>query len=714
MGRRAIAVAAWLGLGALASAQDLDALKQQAIKAAAKAVAPSVVQIETSGGTDIVVAGPRGTPIRKAAGPTTGVVVGADGYVISSAFNFVNKPSNITVRVPGHKEGYIADVIATDRTRLLTLLKFKTPPEKPLVVPEAAPKAGIKIGQTALALGRTLDPNPNDPPSISEGIISAVGRIWGKALHTDAKVAPTNYGGPLIDLQGRVQGILVPLSPQGEDETAGLEWYDSGIGFAIPLEDINAVLPRLKTGTADKPFLLNRGLLGITVQSSDIYGAEPKVATVAPGSTAAKAGIQVNDVIKEIDGKPVHNQAQVLHALGAKYDGDVVSVKVLRGKDEKSFANLKLGGVQSAHGRAILGLLPMRDDPELGVEVRYVYPKGPADAAGLKAGDRIMKVGNETGPLVAFAGGEQLGNLLANLTPGIKVKVEVQRKDKKTETLTVTLGELPDKGAADEVPDKLPEEASKQKALEPHKQVPGMGPMGAPVPPPPAPPKKDDKKAETGQFKRKNASGTHNYQVYVPRNYDPNISYALVIWLHPVAKNADAPRTGDQDADKDTDDFIDSWVDYCRENHIILVCPKAENKTGWVPSESDVIVEIARDVMATYTIDKRRVVAHGMGVGGQFAFYLGFHNRDLVRGVAVTGAALASQVKEKVPNQPLAFFLHAGGKDPLKDAVVESRTKLLDQKYPVAYREDKDAGHQYLDEKALDELVRWIDSLDRL
>jgi serine protease Do len=320
----------------------------------------------------------------------------------------------------------------------------------------------------------------------------------------------------------------------------------------------------------------------------------------------------------------------------------------------------------------------------------------------VKEGDRITKLGNETGPLLPFSGGEQLANLLASIAPRTKVKIEVVRKDKKTETLTVTLGELPSPGVEDAVPAKLPEEASKKKALEPRKQVPGPMPMA--VVPAAAPPKKDDQKAELGQFKRKNASGTHDYQVYVPRNYDPNTSYALLIWLHPVAK----------DTEKDTDDFVDIWVDYCREMNIILACPRAENKTGWISSESEVIAEVAHDVMASYTIDKRRVVVHGMGVGGQFAFYLGFHNRDLVRGVATTGAALTSLAKENVLNQPLTFFLHAGGKDPLKNAVVDSRGKLLEQKYPVAYREDPDAGHQYLDEKALDELVRWIDSLDRL
>ena len=51
------------------------------------------------------------------------------------------------------------------------------------------------------------------PPQVSVGIISAKNRIWGKAIQTDAKISPSNYGGPLIDLQGRVLGVLVPMSP---------------------------------------------------------------------------------------------------------------------------------------------------------------------------------------------------------------------------------------------------------------------------------------------------------------------------------------------------------------------------------------------------------------------------------------------------------------------------------------------------------------------
>src|SRR5262249_23610783 len=161
----------------------------------------------------------------------------------------------------------------------------------------------IQVGQWALALGRTWS-NPDSPPSVSVGIISALERIWGKAVQTDAKVSPVNYGGPLVDIQGRVQGVLVPASPRGQDETAGIEWYDSGIGFAIPLEDINAVLPRLKQGQD-----LHRGLLGVTLQSQDIYGASPVVGSVAPDSAAARAGIAAGDTILEIQGVKVVRQA---------------------------------------------------------------------------------------------------------------------------------------------------------------------------------------------------------------------------------------------------------------------------------------------------------------------------------------------------------------------------------------------------------------------
>src|SRR5436309_5901707 len=225
----------------------LDELQEKAMKAAVDKVAPCVVQIETTGGTDIIDTGPRGQPIRKGVGPTTGLIVSADGYVISSAFNFANKPSLILVAIPGRKDRLPAKIVSTDHARFLTLLKVEA---TGLPVATATPRKEIKVGQWSLALGRTWAA-ADHPPSVSAGIISAVNRIWGKAVQTDAKVSPVNYGGPLIDVEGGVQGILVPASPTAEGQTAGFEWYDSGIGFAVPLEDILAVLPRMKKGTVE-------------------------------------------------------------------------------------------------------------------------------------------------------------------------------------------------------------------------------------------------------------------------------------------------------------------------------------------------------------------------------------------------------------------------------------------------------------------------------
>src|SRR5262249_44722413 len=158
-------------------------------------------------------------------------------------------------------------------------------------------------------------------------------------------------------------------------------------------------------------------------------------------------------------------------------------------------------------------------------------------------------------------------------------------------------------------------------------------------------------------------------------NYDPNISHALLIWLHPVGKNKE----------RDVETMRDIWEDFCSENRIIMVIPKSEQETGWVATESDFVQEAARSVIANYTIDRRRVVAHGMGVGGEMAFYMGFSARDLVRGVATTGAVLTSNPKERVPNQPLSFFLVVGEKDPIKEAVQASREKLGEHRYPVLF-----------------------------
>src|SRR5207245_2006521 len=125
----------------------------------------------------------------------------------------------------------------------------------------------------------------------------------------------------------------------------------------------------------------------------------------------------------------------------------------------------------------------------------------------------------------------------------------------KTETLAIKLVDVPEA-----IPDKLPDVASAKKALAKPKAAPGPG--RGPMPPreekkedDKKEEKKDDKKFETGLIKRTTAAADHSYWIYVPENYDPNIAYALVVWLHPAGKNKD----------KDVDDFTWAWQPFCED-----------------------------------------------------------------------------------------------------------------------------------------------------
>src|SRR5207247_2655186 len=216
----------------------------------------------------------------------------------------------------------------------------------------------------SIAIGRTLDVKRAGMPSISVGIISATGRIWGKALQTDAKISPVNYGGPLVDLRGRVQGILVPASPQGEDVTAGFEWYDSGIGFAIPMEDVMAVLPRLKEGKD-----LMKGLLGIRMKSGDMYSVAPEIGEVTADSAAFRAGLKPGDrIVKYGIGMPqvpfqgnVSGQAQLLGWLNTQATGTEIKleIKTKDGKTATLTASLEsLPGAAAGQDAAVPDKLP--------------------------------------------------------------------------------------------------------------------------------------------------------------------------------------------------------------------------------------------------------------------------------------------------------------------------------------------------------------------
>jgi serine protease Do len=298
------------------AADSLLKLEEQAFKDAAATVAPSVVQIQTFGGLDRV--GETLTGV----GPTSGVVVSPDGYIATSAFAFASKPAAAVVRLPDGSQ-HDAKIVATDYSRMLTLLKIDA---AGLPVPETTPVADAKVGEWTVAVGKAFDPVV---PNISPGVLSAKDRIWSKAIQTDAKTSPFNYGGPLLDVRGRTLGVIVPLSMTSDEVMAGADWYDSGIGFAVPFDQVLASFERLKAGED-----LHRGTLGVVTKEPGKMFATPVVAKVRDGSPAAEAGLKPDDVIVAIDGRPVVRHADVLRALGPKYAGDQTEIKVKRGDEE--------------------------------------------------------------------------------------------------------------------------------------------------------------------------------------------------------------------------------------------------------------------------------------------------------------------------------------------------------------------------------------------
>jgi len=151
---------------------------------------------------------------------------------------------------------------------------LRTPPIAGAPPLEPVPRADLRPGQWTIAVGRGWTAAE---PGVSVGILSATDRCWGVAVQTDASVSPLAYGGPLVDIGGRVIGLIVPLPADTAGMKGGSDVYDSGIGFAIPLADLLPLVPGMRYGAVLEP-----GLLGVGYESRDSINGVPTIATVAP------------------------------------------------------------------------------------------------------------------------------------------------------------------------------------------------------------------------------------------------------------------------------------------------------------------------------------------------------------------------------------------------------------------------------------------------
>jgi S1-C subfamily serine protease len=308
-----------------------------------KADNQSVVHITTSA----LRADFRMNPVEVPQGSGSGFVWDDKGYIVTN-YHVVRdaRPRRnggggvINVTLPNNATNYTAQFVGGSSTTDLAVLKINAPPGdlKPIPVGRSD---DLQIGQKVFAIGSPFSLNW----SFTAGIISGLGReIQSEAgqtikdvIQVSAPINPGNSGGPLLDSAGRLIGVTTAIvSPTGAF---------SGIGFAIPVDMVNAVVPQLIQGGSAEPPSLGLSLFPENVtarlrKNGDIKEQGMLVADVWAGGGAQAAGIiptrvtedgsyEWGDLIVAIDGKPVTDIKVLADVVSHKKSGDTVVLTVV-------------------------------------------------------------------------------------------------------------------------------------------------------------------------------------------------------------------------------------------------------------------------------------------------------------------------------------------------------------------------------------------------
>jgi serine protease Do len=288
----------------------ISSQRRTAITSAVARVSPSVVTVQT----EMVEAVPAdfyeqffgGRSGRRAsAGLGSGFIVRADGVIVTNA-HVVSGATKISVAL---RDGttYPAKLLGADETNDLAVIKIDA---KNLPVAPLGSSSNLLIGEWAIAIGSPYGfILANTEPSVTAGVVSGTGRnlaaqsdgagVYVDMIQTDAAINPGNSGGPLVNAMGEVIGVNSSIySPSGGSV---------GLGFAIPINRARRVTEDLLVhGVIKRPWV---GLkLGMTPPGTP--GGPSKVAvitSVVPGSPAARAGIQPNDLLVRSRDRAIHN-----------------------------------------------------------------------------------------------------------------------------------------------------------------------------------------------------------------------------------------------------------------------------------------------------------------------------------------------------------------------------------------------------------------------
>jgi S1-C subfamily serine protease len=269
-------------------------------------------------------------------GTGSGFIWDDQGRVVTN-YHVVRGAREALVRL-GDQRSFQARLVGASVEHDIAVLQIDVPEDLPAPIPIGSSEE-LRVGQTVLAIGNPFGLDH----TLTTGIVSALNRsveneaggLIDSVIQTDAAINPGNSGGPLIDTAGRLIGVNTMIySPSGA--------Y-AGIGFAVPVDTINRVVPRLIAfGRYVRPTL---GIETDDRVTRQLFGPDGAggvlVLAVTPGSPAARAGLRptrqepngnivIGDIIAAINGRPVENQPALVAALDSQEFSDVVTLTVVR------------------------------------------------------------------------------------------------------------------------------------------------------------------------------------------------------------------------------------------------------------------------------------------------------------------------------------------------------------------------------------------------